>query len=74
MYRVASAGGDDNPFRKRRGRWLTTKARLVEWVEAGEPGTRKLTGATVEPMSMPRRRPGNTATLLSKVRELREAA
>lgn len=38
LYRVAEAGGEDSPFRKRGGRWLTTRSDLFRWVREGERG------------------------------------
>jgi predicted DNA-binding transcriptional regulator AlpA len=39
LYRVAEEGAADSPFRKRGGRWLTTKSDLFRWVREGERGT-----------------------------------
>lgn len=38
LYRVAEAGGDDCPFWKRGGRWLTIESDLFQWVREGERG------------------------------------
>ena len=39
LYRVAEAGGEDSPFRKCGGRWLTTRSDLFRWVRGGERGS-----------------------------------
>lgn len=68
LYRVAQEGGD-SPFRKRRGRWATTRGDLAAWVRAGyvprqqEPAD--------DPMPKPRRVRRDRGSVLAAVHQLR---
>ncbi len=59
LYRVAEAGADDSPFRKRGGRWLTSEADLLKWVRSG-------------PRTEARREGGARAGALAEIRRLRD--
>jgi hypothetical protein len=68
LYRIAQEGGD-SPFRKRRGRWATTRADLAAWVRAGYvPTKREPVGG---PMPMPRRSRRSRGGVLDAVHQLR---
>lgn len=68
LYRVAAGGlkGEDSPFRKVRGKWLTTRSDLVAWIRrqpgGGDP--------------MPPSKQGNDSVddLLKTVHNIRSAA
>lgn len=38
LYRVAQEGGDTSPFRRIRGRWVTTREDLMAWVRSAPKG------------------------------------
>lgn len=69
LYRIAQEGGD-SPFRKRRGRWATTRADLAAWVRTGHLPKRQ--EAAKDPMPKPRRGRRQRGTVLSAVHQLRE--
>ena len=71
LYRVAQEGGD-SPFRKRRGRWATTRGDLAAWVRAGYVPRKQ--GPASDPMPKPRRaRPGRSS-VLAAVHQLRKGS
>jgi hypothetical protein len=68
LYRIAQEGGD-SPFRKRRGRWATTRADLAAWVRAGYvPTPQESVG---DPMPIPRRSRRGRGGVLDAVHQLR---
>lgn len=69
LYRIAQEGGD-SPFRKRRGRWATTRADLAAWVRAGH--VPKKQEAATDPMPKPQRGRRRRGSVLSAVHQLRE--
>lgn len=73
LYRVAEAGlrGEDSPFRKVRGRWLTTRGDLAAWVRR-QPGGRS---TSADPMPESSAGGGESVDdLLATVHDLRSAA
>jgi len=71
LYRVAQEGGD-SPFRKRRGRWATTRADLAAWVRAGYVPTKQ--EPVGNPMPMPRHSRRGRRSVLAAVHQLREGS
>lgn len=69
LYRIAQEGGD-SPFRKRRGRWATTRADLAAWVRSGYVPTKQEPAADPMPKSRHVRR--RRGSVLSAVHQLRE--
>jgi len=69
LYRIAQEGGD-SPFRKRRGRWATTRRDLAAWVRAGHVPKKQEPAAN--PMPKPRRASRRRGSVLSAVHQLRE--
>lgn len=69
LYRVAQEGGE-SPFRKRRGKWATTRADLVAWVRAGHLPNKR--SPAENPMPKPRRARRRGGSVLSAVHQLRE--
>lgn len=67
LYRVAEEGGEDSPFRKRQGRWMTVESDLLRWVREGQRGIRRTSG---DPMPQPHR--SRPSSLLADVHELRK--
>lgn len=69
LYRVAAAGleGADSPFRKVRGKWLTTREDLIEWV-------RRQPGGNPDPMPPSKQGDESVDDLLKTVHDLRSAA
>jgi hypothetical protein len=68
LYRIAQEGGD-SPFRKRRGRWATTRGDLAAWVRAGYvPGQLEPVG---DPMPRPQRTRRGRGIVLAAVHQLR---
>ena len=68
LYRIAQEGGD-SPFRKRRGRWATTRGDLAAWVRAGYvPRQQEPVG---DPMPMPRHVRRGRNSVLTAVHQLR---
>jgi predicted DNA-binding transcriptional regulator AlpA len=69
LYRVAEDGEEDSPFKKRRGRWLTTRSDLFRWVREGERGTAS------QPPNGRSRRPGRgRSSFAERVAELEGSA
>lgn len=67
LYRVAEAGGDESPFTKRCGKWITTPERLREWIETGpKPRSRSIGNP------MPKAARPNGGDFLAEVFELRK--
>lgn len=69
LYRIAQEGGD-SPFRKRRGRWATTRGDLAAWVRAGYV-PRQQQEAADDPISRPRRIHRGRSSVLAAVHQLR---
>lgn len=69
LYRIANDGlkGKDSPFRKCRGKWLTTRADLVAWVRR-QPG-----GSSGDPMPESSS-PESVDDLMAQVNDIRRAA
>jgi hypothetical protein len=68
LYRIAQEGGD-SPFRKRRGRWATTRGDLAAWVRAGYVPTQR--DPIGDPMPRPRRVRRDRGSVLAAVHQLR---
>jgi hypothetical protein len=68
LYRIARKQGPDCPFTKKRGRWGTTRSKLLTWWEAGDSGAAPR--GSSDPTS-PVRRGRSSGGALAKVRELR---
>lgn len=68
LYRIAQEGGD-SPFRKRRGKWATTRADLAAWVRSGHLPKKQEAAESPMPKSHRRRRGGS---VLSEVQRLRK--
>lgn len=71
LYRIAQEGGD-SPFRKRRGRWATTRGDLAAWVRAGD--IPKKEEPACDPMPMLRRSRRGRGSVLAAVHQLREGS
>jgi hypothetical protein len=69
LYRIAQEGGD-SPFRKRRGRWATTRADLAAWVRSGHLPNKQETAES--PMPKSRRGRRRRGSVLSEVHRLRK--
>lgn len=70
LYRIAQEGGD-SPFRKRRGRWATTRGDLAAWVRAGYVPKQERAD---DPMPKPRRARRGRGSVLAAVQQLREGS
>lgn len=66
LYRVAQEGGESSPFRRIRGRWVTTRDDLMEWVRSAPRGEK----FSSDPMAPARPR---RTDLSSRIRERRKA-
>lgn len=71
LRRVAVAGGDDNPFTWRCGRWMTMRERLYKWAEDGKRPQKAHRADS--PMAKPRR-PLRQTGFSAKVAELERSA
>lgn len=69
LYRIAQEGGEGNPFKKIKGRWVTTRADLAAYVRAQPPTERR---PATDPMPKPRRHRRRRGSVLSAVHQLRE--
>lgn len=74
LYRVAAEGlrGGDTPFRKVRGRWLTTRGDLVSWIRRHPRGLARR--CSTDPMPSSRTRGESVNDLLKQVDDLRASA
>lgn len=71
LYRIARAGGEDNPFRKVAGRWCTTLSDLVAWVRAGDRGPGARSSSDPIPPVRKRREDNSIRSMVVELRKER---